>query len=226
MDVVYFLISIIAGVLVNLTWSIPNRVITGIALFFLTFSLFYDLVYWIRAFAGLKNALVVAVLNLFLQWGRIIWFAILGYLTAYALKLIKQRAYKHDGFKRVFSLTLWGASVTIASTFLMATVGKIQSIVQMKAFFQQSGYSDGFLYFIMIAESACAIGILLHFRIKTGIWATTGLIAIMCGAMYTHWHNGDPFSDSYAAIAQLLTAAMLLILYLLEKKAKITSNPV
>jgi len=88
------------------------------------------------------------------------------------------------------------------------------------AFFQQSGYSIWFLYFIMTAEAAGALGILLHFKLRTGITATAGLMLIMLGAVYTHWHNKDPFSDSLAAVSQFVNLAILLLLYLLQWKGR------
>jgi hypothetical protein len=33
---------------------------------------------------------------------------------------------------------------------------------------------------------------------------------------YTHWRNGDPFSDSYAAVIQLITLSLLLTLFFRE----------
>jgi hypothetical protein len=50
-----------------------------------------------------------------------------------------------------------------------------------------------------------------------GIFATVGLALIMLGAVYTHWHNGDPFSDSYSAVSVLISLSLLLFLYFLEK---------
>jgi putative oxidoreductase len=93
----------------------------------------------------------------------------------------------------------------------------------MTDFFKQSGYAIWFLYFIMAAESLGGIGILFHFKLKTGPLAACGLILIMIGAIYTHWHNHDPFSDSYAAVSQLISLAMILIIYYFEKQ--VTCKP-
>jgi hypothetical protein len=46
---------------------------------------------------------------------------------------------------------------------------------------------------------------------------------IMLGAVYTHWHNKDPFSDSLAAVSQLVSLTMLLLLYLLQRKGRIVA---
>jgi hypothetical protein len=68
----------------------------------------------------------------------------------------------------------------------------------------------------MAMETLGAIGVLLHFKLKTGPLATVGLMLIMIGAMYTHRHNNDPFSDSFAAISQFITLGIMLILYYFE----------
>jgi uncharacterized membrane protein YphA (DoxX/SURF4 family) len=119
--------------------------------------------------------------------------------------------------KAIVRTTLWAVSITIANSFLVAMVGKLQNMPYMIGFFRQSGYSVGFLYFIMAAETACALNILLHFRLKTGIYASLGLMLIMLGAIYTHLHNRDPFSDSYAAISELISLGLILLIYYFEK---------
>ena len=88
----------------------------------------------------------------------------------------------------------------------------------MLDFFRQSGYANWFLYFIMAVEPFGALGILFHYKLKTGPLAGYGLIIIMLGAVYTHLHNHDPFSDSYAAMIQLINLALLLFVYYLEKQ--------
>jgi 4-amino-4-deoxy-L-arabinose transferase-like glycosyltransferase len=94
----------------------------------------------------------------------------------------------------------------------------------MIGFFKQSGYALWFLYFIIAAETAGAIGILMHFRLKTGFLAAICLALIMLGAVYTHLHNHDPFSDSYAALSQLLNLSFILLLYYFEKQIKRIPN--
>jgi uncharacterized membrane protein YphA (DoxX/SURF4 family) len=70
----------------------------------------------------------------------------------------------------------------------------------------------------MMAESLGALGILFHYKLKTGPLAALGLMVIMLGAIYTHLHNRDPFSDSYAAVIQLINLALLLFVYYFEKQ--------
>jgi uncharacterized membrane protein YphA (DoxX/SURF4 family) len=109
------------------------------------------------------------------------------------------------------------------NAFILATYGKSTAMAYMISFFQQSGYAIWFLYFIMTAETAGALGILLHFKLRTGLPATVGLMLIMLGAVYTHWHNKDPFSDSLAAVSQLVNLTMLLLLLFLQRKGRVVA---
>lgn len=49
--------------------------------------------------------------------------------------------------------------------------------------FTSYGYALWFLYFIILTETIGGIGILLHFKLKTGPLATLGLILIMLGVV-------------------------------------------
>lgn len=90
----------------------------------------------------------------------------------------------------------------------------------MATFFTASGYAIWFLYFIMIAEGLGGLGVLLHFKLKTGPLAAAGLMLIMIGALYTHCHNKDPFSNSYGAVCQFITLALMQAMYYFEQAGK------
>jgi uncharacterized membrane protein YphA (DoxX/SURF4 family) len=173
-------------------------------------------------FSGIQNAFMLKALNVLIHYGSYVTHFILGYLTVNIL----MRAYSTDAGERsrqlrgIVILTLWSLSVAVGNSFLVATIGKLTNMSIMVSFFRQSGYAVWFLYFIMAAETAGAIGILLHYRLRTGVWASIGLILIMLGAIYTHWRNGDPFSDCFAALGQILNLSTLLLLYYLEKQSK------
>ena len=73
----------------------------------------------------------------------------------------------------------------ISLIFLMAAVMKFRDPHQFTLF----GYSKGFGIFIALAELCGAIGLWIP---KVAQPAALGLILIMCGAVYTHMHTGDP----------------------------------
>jgi uncharacterized membrane protein YphA (DoxX/SURF4 family) len=116
---------------------------------------------------------------------------------------------------------MWGTSVYLGNIFLIATVGKIQNFTNMSAFFSDSGYVLSFLYFIMTAETLGGIGILMHYKLRTGTWAALGLMLIMIGAAVTHWRNHDPFSDAYAPVVMLITLFLLQMNYYFENKLRV-----
>ncbi|MBS1530962.1 MAG: DoxX family protein [Bacteroidetes bacterium] len=113
---------------------------------------------------------------------------------------------------------LWGASILTGISFITETVWKAVNFDKMHHFFAGSGYAAWFLYFIMAAEFLGGLGILLNFKLKTGPLAAGGLMIIMLGAVYTHIHNHDPFSDSYGAVSEFISLSLLLIMYFFERK--------
>ena len=94
-----------------------------------------------------------------------------------------------------------GLCFSVSISFLCTEIGKLAHDSDMRQFFLQSGYTVGFMYFIMAAETLGAIGLLLR---RTVLPAALGLMAIMAGAIRTHAHNGDPFSDSLEAVHLLI----------------------
>ena len=215
--------AIVIGGLLNLIKPRASFVFS-LSRIFIFLELLITASYWISSFAGIKNAAVIAVFRFLLSWGSLAGSLILGYLVVNIL--LASRSNASAGGYPVLKITrnaLLGVSILTGNIFLMATVGKTIGFKEMTAFFASSGYAVWFLYFIMVAEPLGGLGILLHFKLKMGAWATAGLMLIMLGAVYTHWHNKDPFSDSYAAVAQLITLALMLVLYYFEKRA---SSPI
>jgi chromate transport protein ChrA len=85
----------------------------------------------------------------------------------------------------------------------------------MRQFFLESGYAASFLYFIIAAEILGAIGLFIS---KLLIPAASGLVIIMFGAIYTHYRNGDPFSDSLEALHLLVLLVCILAIRLLSRR--------
>jgi putative oxidoreductase len=89
----------------------------------------------------------------------------------------------------------------------------------MQQFFQQSGYPVWLLYFIIAGESARAIGLLVS---RSLLPAAFGLAVIMVGAIRTHFHNHDPFSDSLEAVHLLILLACIIVIRLLRSRPPAT----
>jgi uncharacterized membrane protein YphA (DoxX/SURF4 family) len=104
---------------------------------------------------------------------------------------------------------LSGLCLSVAISFIGTEIGKVAHDAGMRQFFAQSGYSVWFLYFIIVAETVGAVGLLVP---KTMLPAAFGLSVVMIGAIRTHLHNHDPFSDSLEALHLLMLLACILLI--------------
>jgi DoxX-like family len=111
-----------------------------------------------------------------------------------------------------------GLCFSVSLSFLCTEVGKLAHLADMRQFFVLSGYAAWFLYFIMVAESLGAFSLLIS---RTMVPAAIGLMAIMVGAILTHAHKGDPFSDSLQALHLLVLLACILVVRLLRTRVAV-----
>ncbi len=223
MRVLIPIILLIAGGLLNIIKKPGKNYAHILSKTFIYLMLIIGISYWILIFPQIKNPELIKVLTSIQQYTGLLGYLMLGYLMTYiglSLKL-KSTYDENNHLKEIISSTLAGSSIFTGNIFIIATVGKIENFKGMSDFFTVSGYAIWFLYFIMCAEAFGGLGIWLHFKLKTGPFAAIGLILVMIGAVYTHWHNKDPFSDSYAAIAQLVNLILLLCIYQFEQWHKI-----
>ena len=211
MDLIIYVCTLLVGFGVSLFWIPGYPWVEKPARLYLWLVLLWVVTIWVYYFAGIKNTTVLQVMGPAIKWVASAAHLILGYLVG---RLAMDR---NTSSRTALNITLLALSISVGNTFLVATVGKSVNFPYMTSFFMQSGYAIWFLYFIMIVETLGAIGVLTHFKLKMGIFATVGLALIMLGAVYTHWHNGDPFSDSYSAVNVLISLSLLLFLYFLEK---------
>ena len=94
-------------------------------------------------------------------------------------------------------MTLWAITMINGFGFIIETGYKLKNLDDLVDQFRHYGYARWFLYFIIITETMGGIGILLHFKLKTGPAAALGLMLIMLGVVYSNWHVNDPFAFSY-----------------------------
>ena len=107
---------------------------------------------------------------------------------------------------------LKGLCFSVSVSFFCVEIGKLSHDADMRQFFLQSGYSVAFMYFVMLAETAGAVGL---FFPRTTLPAALGLIVLMMGAIRTHVHNRDPFSDSIEAVHLLILLACIIVVRVL-----------
>jgi uncharacterized membrane protein YphA (DoxX/SURF4 family) len=112
---------------------------------------------------------------------------------------------------------LKGICITVATAFFAVEIGKSNNDAEMRKFFLESGYPVWFLYFTMAAEILGSIGLFIS---RTIIPAAFGLGVIMLGAIYTHYRNHDPFSDSLEATHLLVLLACIIIISLPRRKVQ------
>src|ERR1700722_13118931 len=217
MEIILISSSLLGGALLGLVFKPDGALALKLAKAYICLALILSAVAWVFYFSGINNTCVNEVLAGIVSSGKYPARIRLGYLVANIFLSIRKMDDDYPVGKQI-RLTLIGVSLATGLSFLIATEGKAANMDYMIAFFKQSGYAVWFLYFIMTVEALGAIGVLLHFKLKTGPLATTGLMLIMIGAMYTHRHNKDPFSDSYAALSQFMTLGIMLILFYFERE--------
>ena len=220
MDILILIGLLLFGGLLNFIKEFDIKSAGRLAGIYVFIAIVAALYTWIHYFAG-GDADLLKVLKVFLQVINSLAHALLGYLIAYIILNFQQLTdqTENESSKNIIRLTRWAISISIANIFILVTAGKSQNMAYMLDFFRQSGYANWFLYFIMSVEPLGALGILFHYKLKTGPLAACGLVVIMLGAVYTHLHNHDPFSDSYAAVIQLINLTLLLLVYYFEKQA-------
>lgn len=108
---------------------------------------------------------------------------------------------------------LKGLCFSAAPSFLTIEAGKLGHDADMRTFFMQSGYSVWFMYAVMGAEILGSLGLFLK---ATMVPSASCLFLIMCGAVFTHWRNGDPVSDSTDALHLLILLACIALLAFLD----------
>ncbi|MDB5145335.1 MAG: DoxX family protein [Mucilaginibacter sp.] len=219
MEILIFLLLLLLGAALHWLLKLENERILQIGKGYVYLSLLIALTYWILSIPAIRSGAFNVYLKNLQTYGKYLSYVLIGFLTAYMSTAINadQRQVNIDRTWKIARLTRWGTSIFLGSIFLIATIGKMRNFDGMYVFFKESGYAKWFLYFIMTAEAVGGIGVLMHFKFKTGVWAASGLMLSMIGAIVTHWRNGDPFSDSYAAAILLTTLILLQINYYYEK---------
>jgi len=162
-----------------------------------------------------NNELLASLFRIFVFRG----WVVIGVAISSAVLAILITAHPHQSWlagdaTRVFVTSPYvikGICLSVALAFISTEIGKLAHDADMRQFFLSSGLPVWFLYFIMIAETAGAIGLLVK---KTVAPAALGLAVIMVGAIATHAHNHDPFSDSLEALHLLILLCATLLLRL------------
>lgn len=131
-----------------------------------------------------------------------------GMAIAGALALIGPATRPWPGLALSSAVTT-GLARYVALAFFAFEIGKAAHDDQMRQFFTASGYPVAFMYVVMAAEIAGALGLL---SARTRLAAAGGLALLMVGAIGTHLRNGDPFADALDALRMLLVLISIAVL--------------
>jgi uncharacterized membrane protein YphA (DoxX/SURF4 family) len=112
---------------------------------------------------------------------------------------------------------LKGLCLSVSLSFFGIEIGKSAHDSEMRLFFLGSGYTVWFMYFIMALETLGGIGLFVS---KTIVLSALGLAITMFGAIYTHYHNNDPFADSLDALRLLILLVCVIIVKVLSTGQK------
>jgi len=173
-------------------------------------------------FANIQNAGIMNILIFVLNWGKSISYLLIGYLMITIVHALKSNSKSPDNYQltKITKLTLWAITIINGFSFIIETGYKLKNFDDLVAQFAHYGYALWFLYFIIVTETLGGIGILLHFKLKTGPLAALGLMLIMLGVVYTNWNTNGPFTYSYPAVDAFMSLALMMIIYNFDKKLK------
>jgi uncharacterized membrane protein YphA (DoxX/SURF4 family) len=172
-------------------------------------------------FVNIQNTRILAVLIFVLNWGKSISYFLIAYLMSHILKGTNSKINSPAGYplNKIVRTTLWAIIIINGFSFIIETGYKLKNFDDLVAQFAYYGYERWFLYTIIITETLGGIGILLHFKLKTGIPAALGLMSIMLGVVYTDWHCNNPFTYSYPAVDAFISLFLMMMIFRIEKTA-------
>jgi uncharacterized membrane protein YphA (DoxX/SURF4 family) len=171
-------------------------------------------------FANIQNAALTNVLVFVLNWGKSLNFLLIGYFLVQISLVLKSRDQTAGSYPlhKIIRSSLWAITIINGFGFIIETGYKLKNFNDLVQQFKDYGYARWFLYFIILTETLGGIGILLHFKLKTGPIAALCLMIIMLGVVYTNWHSNDPFAFSYPAVDAFMSLGLMMILYRFERK--------
>ena len=171
-------------------------------------------------FANIQNAALMNAMVLVLNWGKSLNFLLIGYFLVHISQVLKSKYHGTVEYPldKIISSSLWAITIINGFGFIIETGYKLKNFEDLVEQFSHYGYARWFLYFIIVTETLGGIGVLLHFKLKTGPLSALGLMIIMLGVVLTNWHSNDPFAFSYPAVDAFMSLCLMMILYRFERK--------
>lgn len=211
----FFLIGFLVAFIPGIEPFVVKRKIARISLLL---SLIVGVLVLVTVLVSIKNAVIKDAII----WGKELTFLFIGLLSTLLVRSeYKASTISNDLIKfksEVLRLTLLTSIIICASFFFMVTIGKSRNAQAMEDFFVQSGYPASLNYVIMVVECIFSLGLLLHFKLKSGLVSVFVLLAVMLGAVITHVRNGDPIADSFDAFNQIFILLVIIFLLFTERR--------
>src|SRR6201995_5611555 len=152
MEMILIFISMLGGGLLAWVYQ-PDEVLAAwLARGYIALVLVLTAAAWVYYFATVPKTFFNNILGGIISSGKYPARILLGYLVA-TLFLAIRKLENERSLKKLIRLTITGVSLATGLSFLIATEGKLASMGDMIFFFKQSGYTTGFLYFIMVMET-------------------------------------------------------------------------
>lgn len=220
MDLLLIIGCFVVGGLLNLVVTPRVKTVYSFSLCYVGLSVVLVLSTWLLYFTTPTPGILVNTFETRVHIGELLWYGMLGYFMFNILIVFGKERSAADNhiLRRIIHSTLWSGSIITANSFIMeAAVGKIQPYTA--CYFTASGYTIWFFYFILTTEFLGGLGILFHFKFKTGVPAAALLMLVMIGALYTHRNNGEPLTRANAAIMQFILLSLMIVIYYLESQS-------
>ena len=220
MDVILIIGFFVMGSLLNAIMKPAARTVYNLSLCYTALSVVLALSYWLLYFTTAKSSILVNTFEVRVHIGELLWYGMFGYFMFNIIAAFgkERNAIDTDQLRKTIRTTLWSGSILTANFFIMeAAVGEIQPFTA--CYFTASGYAIWFFYFVLTTEFIGGLGILFHFKFKTGVPAAALLMLIMIGALYTHRNNGEPLTRAHSAIIEFIMLSLMVVIYYLERQA-------
>lgn len=226
MSILIFIVVVLAGCILGFIIKPSSQLDMPLSKFYVFVASLLILNAALVNFANIQSSGVISVLVFVLDWGKSLNFLFIGYFTIHISRVLKSKDQIESSYalNKIISTSLWAITIINGFGFIIETGYKLKNFDDLVEQFSHYGYALWFLYFIIITETLGGIGVLLHFKLKTGPLAALGLMLIMLGVVYTNWHVNDPITYSFPAIDAFMSLTLMLMLYRLEKKEQLHST--
>ncbi len=228
MQILIFIAALISGALLGIYFKLNKSLDFFLSGVYILIASLLVVNAAVVNFANIQNAGTMTVLVFILNWGKSVSYLFIGYLITHILKGLNAGINSTAGYPlhKITERTLWAIIIINGFSFIIETGYKLKNFDDLVDQFAHYGYARWFLFVIMIAETLGGIGILLHFKLKTGTIAALGLMIIMLGVVFTDWHCNNPFNFSYPAVDAFISLFLMTMIFKFEKSEKYNKNSI